>query len=311
VWVVTDRQIDPAASQIQEQGIGAERFISKDLPARTADNLFWLGRYVSRAEWMIHVKRAYELRLADNARGETPLLRRLAKFQEDQGFDPASHLPPELKEVIRSATNCAGRVRDRLSPDGWIAVDELNRAVRAVPNLRPSVGAAFQFNALLRYVTGFTGLVHENMYRTLAWRFLRIGLDLERAMATASLLAELTDPEAPAGSLEFVLECTDSVVSYRRFYAFALSRETVLEFVGFDIGNPRSLRFILDEIREQVKALPDAEKHGRFSQPYSRILKISTDFALQDPWMLKSEGLHELHGLLAEFSDVLAHTYMS
>ena len=311
VWVIADRPVSSAGSLIPEAGAGISRVAPTELPSRTADNLFWLGRYLERAEALLRLKRAYELRLDENVRGESPLLRHLADYLDVLGVDATSYLPAQLKESVGAAAGCANRVRDRLSPDGWIAVNELIRALRAAPDLRPGAGAAVQLGTLLRHITGFTGLVHENMYRNLGWRFLRIGRDVERAMGTASMLANLADEDAPAGSLEVALECADSVVSYRRLYAFALSRESVLEFLGFDAGNPRSLRFVLDELRDQIRALPDAEVQGRFSPPYSRILKLSTDFAVQNPGSLHSAELLELRQELAGLSELLARTYMS
>jgi uncharacterized circularly permuted ATP-grasp superfamily protein/uncharacterized alpha-E superfamily protein len=311
VWVIADRNVSPAVSLIPEASAAASRVAPTELPSRTADNLFWLGRYIERAECLLRLKRAYELRPSENARGETPLLRYVSEYLDAMGIDATIFLPPELKGVITSATGCASRVRDRLSPDGWSAVDELNRAVRAAPELRPGVGAANQLNTLLRYITGFTGLLHENMYRNLGWRFLTIGRDLERAMSTVSMLASFTDEEAPTGALEVALECADSAIAYRRLYAFALTRETVLEFLGFEAENPRSLRFVLNEILEHVKALPTPEVPGRLSKPYSRMLRLSTDFALQEPATLTSEELYRMRDELGGISDVLSGTYMS
>lgn len=311
VWVMAEGDADPAASLIPEATGASVRVAPTELPSRTADNLFWLGRYIERAEGLLRLKRAYELRFSENARGETSLLRYIAEYLDAMGIDAGTFLPPEFKGVITSATGCASRVRDRLSPDGWSAVEELNRAVRAAPELRPGVGAANQLNTLLRYITGFTGLMHENMYRNIGWRFLMVGRDLERAMATASMLASFTDTEAPPGALEVALECSDSAIAYRRLYAFALTGETVLEFLGFEEDNPRSLRFVLEQILAQVQELPVHEGAGRLSKPYSRILRINTDFAVLEPEATTPEELYRVRQDLADLSDSLATTYMS
>ena len=80
-------------------------------------------------------------------------------------------------------------------------------------------------SVLLRKITGFSGLVHENMYRFTGWRFLSIGRSLERAIAMAGALAWLADPEAPDGALDLALEIGDSVMSHRRRYAVTTSRD--------------------------------------------------------------------------------------
>jgi uncharacterized alpha-E superfamily protein len=55
----------------------------------------------------------------------------------------------------------------------------------------PGDDAASAMGVLLRKITGFSGLVHENMYHFSGWRFLTIGRSLERAIAMADLLAGL------------------------------------------------------------------------------------------------------------------------
>ena len=84
--------------------------------------------------------------------------------------------------------------------------------------------AASAMSVLLRKITGFSGLVHDNMYRSMGWRFLTIGRSLERAMMMASALAHFCEPSAPDGSLDLVVEFGDSEMSYRQRYAVATGR---------------------------------------------------------------------------------------
>ena len=112
---------------------------------------------------------------------------------------------------------------------------------------------------LLRKITGFSGLVHENMYRFTGWRFLSIGRSLERAIAMSGALAWLADPEAPDGALDLAVEIGDSVMSHRRRYAVTTTRETVVDLLALDTLNPRSVLYHLTEIRDHVAFLPDAD----------------------------------------------------
>ena len=58
------------------------------LPSRAGDNLFWLGRYVERAEGAMRLVRAYHVRLAETADPEAPLLAHFADY-----LDTPRHRP--------------------------------------------------------------------------------------------------------------------------------------------------------------------------------------------------------------------------
>lgn len=309
VWVVSEdkpRQIETMIPQAH-----AARFKQADLPSRAAENLYWLGRYVERAEGLLRLHRAYDVRLSENPSGDLPVIKHLANYLWYLGTDAAASKSAALETAIASAATCAGRIRDRLSPDGWIAISDLEQAVSAQPAPLRGAGAVAQRSALLRIITGFTGLVHENMHRNMGWRFLNLGRGIERVMATASMLANLTDRRAPEGALEAALECADSALSYRRTFSFTLSRETVIEFLGFDADNPRSLIFQLNEIRGHMKALPNAAGNGALSPPHKHILRIHTDMATLTPHDVGPKELLRLREDLGAFSDLLAATYMS
>ena len=120
----------------------------------------------------------------------------------------------------------------------------------------PGEDEAQAMGVLLRKITGFSGLVHENMYRSDGWRFLTIGRSLERVASMAALLARFADPTAPDGALELAVEVGDSAMSHRRRYSISTTRETVIDLLAMDTVNPRSILYHLAELREQIGLLP-------------------------------------------------------
>ena len=309
VWVVSDkkpRQIETMIPQAH-----AARSRQADLPSRAAENLFWLGRYVERAESLLRLHRAYDVRVSENPAGDLPVIKHLANYLWYLGADATAPKSAALDSAIASAITCAGRIRDRLSPDGWIAISELERASQAQPIQLRGANAAAQRSDLLRLISSFTGLVHENMYRNLSWRFLNLGRGLERVMGTASILANLTDRRAPEGALEAALECSDSALSYRRTFTFTLSRETVIEFLGFDADNPRSLIFQLNEMRSHMKALPTFDGQGTLSAPHRHLMRVHTDFAVLIADKVGPADLDKLRENIGALSDLIASTYMN
>nr|WP_233193005.1 circularly permuted type 2 ATP-grasp protein [Acidimangrovimonas sediminis] len=310
VWIASDGPVEP---DTMLPGEGGGRFRRREvtmLPSRAADNLFWLGRYVERVESNVRLLRAYHLRLTETANPDAPLLRGLADFLEVHDVDVAAPFATPLFDGISRARGCAGKVRDRFAIDGWAALGELSDSVESLSaiDLRGD-DAARALGRLLRQTAAFSGLVHENMYRFMGWRFLSIGRALERADATARLLSTFADPEAVEGALDLALEVGDSAMSHRRRYSVSTRRETVVDMLALDDRNPRSILYQLTEAMEQIHALPGNEGQMPMTPLARRLLEVHTGLAVQVPETLDTEGLIALGGQIAEVSGLVEEAY--
>jgi uncharacterized alpha-E superfamily protein len=285
-WILADGPIEevsllePAGHAVQLRRSGAE------LPSRVADNLFWLGRSVERAEGSARLLRSVLNRLTSevdiDALRELPaLLRALAEQgQIEPGFvveGLQQHLPaieqalPEavfnpqesrsLRAVINEMLRLASIVRDRLSIDAWRIVNQIAqrsaRPRRYHGGLEPADVLAV-LNHVVLDISAFSGLVAEGMTRTQAWRFLEIGRRIERALHTAALLqatlVRRTEPEAPV--LDAVLEVGDSSMTYRSRYLANLQAAPVIDLLVADESNPRSIAYQLAALARHVDKLP-------------------------------------------------------
>ncbi|MCV0424691.1 MAG: circularly permuted type 2 ATP-grasp protein [Roseibium sp.] len=281
------------------------------LPSRAADNLFWLGRYIERAEGAVRLLRAYHARLLETADPDAPFVAQIAEYLEEIGVAPDSPVPESLCMMLQSAVISASKVRDRFSVDGWLALNDLaqtaNGARRA---LRVDADVPRAMGLLLRKITGFSGLVHENMYRFTGWRFLSIGRALERAHRMADLLSVFTAPDAPEGSLELLLEVGDSAMSMSRRYAVSLSQGTVLDLLAMDPKNPRSVMYQLTDMKEHVGILPDADENGYLSDLARSLLQAHTNLAIATPETLTPEALADLRDRISFLSVELTDAYI-
>jgi uncharacterized circularly permuted ATP-grasp superfamily protein/uncharacterized alpha-E superfamily protein len=311
VWIVSETRVDAAATLNPVSGPYV-RPPQGDLPTRAADNLFWLGRYVERTEGMMRLLRARNVRLAVNGNAEAPLLALADPLFEAAGVDPTEGIPSALIDTLGSAIHSAGQVRDRFSPDGWSALADLDKTARRMATrVTPGDDAARAVGALLRKLTGFSGLVHENMYRFTGWRFLELGRFHERAMGMAALLATLADPEAPEGALDMVVEVGDSVMTHRRRFSLTTSRPTVIDLLALDEMNPRAILYQLEGIRTQVAYLPGATRDGHPSSDLSRaVLRCHTALETERPEDLDTPALWSLHRQIAGLSDLVTQTYL-
>ena len=310
VWIVSDQDV-PAISMVAKPAGPYRRMPPGALPSRAADNLFWLGRYVERVEGVVRLLRARNVRLAESGRAAAPMLKAIDPIAESYGIDPAQGIPRGLIDTLAAAIGSAGQIRDRFSPDGWSALADLDKTARRMASaVAPGDDAARALSALLRKLAGFSGLVNENMYRFLGWRFLTIGRQHERAMAMTGLLAALADDAAPPGALDLCVELGDSVLTHRRRFTMATSRETVIDLLALDPMNPRSIRHQLDGMMAQVQMLPGAADHGQLSDLGRAMLRCQTEVATETPETLTTEVLQDLRGRIAELSDLVTGAYL-
>jgi len=284
-WITSETPVEEV-SLLHAAGQGVElRRTGNNLPSRLADNFFWLGRYSERADATARLLRSTLQRFNPERTGSgllmlAPLLRTL----EVQGplpsvlekpelrqnpeafeaellagiFDPARN--GSLRQIMDQLQRLAMLVRDRTSNDMWSALSRLNERVNMpAASLAMLAGDAVGvLNEMLIGLAAFHGLARENMTRAQAWRFLDMGLRLERAVNLGTLLdATLNSPEADNPSvLEAVLEVADSSITYRSRYNLLTHVPAVFDLVLLDDKNPRSVLFQINQLAKHFRHLP-------------------------------------------------------
>jgi uncharacterized alpha-E superfamily protein len=282
------------------------------LPSRAAENLLWLGRYIERAEDTVRVLRAYHVRLAELADPDMRLLVETRAHLESVGIGSEKPVPEELLWCIDSAVASAGRIRDRFSPDGWLALRDLSKTLhRFEAAIGPGDDAARAMTVILRKLAGFSGLVHENMYRFTGWRFLEVGRHLERALRMTGLIARFAREGAPAGALDMLLEIGDSVMTHRRQYNVRSGRLTVIDLLALDPLNPRSVIGQLDRLKHEMGRLPGATPNGQLSPLDKQVLELDTRLAVLDPAEVTPEFLDGFGADLAGLYEALSRRYFA
>jgi uncharacterized circularly permuted ATP-grasp superfamily protein/uncharacterized alpha-E superfamily protein len=293
VWVVAKEAV-ARDTLLPGAGDDFRRRTPGSLPSRAAENLTWLGRYVERAEDTVRVLRAYHVRLAETDDPALPLLEDVRDFMEPLGIDLDAAIPVGLLGTIDSAIYSAGQIRDRFSPDGWLALRDLSRTLhKFAGTVEPGDDATRAMTVLLRKIAGFSGLLNENMYRFTGWRFLEIGRRLERAMQIARTLGRVTRDDAPDGALDMMLEIGDSVMTHRRQYTVRSGRRTVVDLLALDPLNPRSVLFQLERLKYEIDHLPNAGGHG-LSEPAKEIWRLHAGLATREAAELSPEVLEQI-----------------
>ncbi|MGQ2917096.1 circularly permuted type 2 ATP-grasp protein [Rhizobium oryzihabitans] len=309
VWIVSDKPVERTTLLPAEESF--TRNMPGSLPSRAADNLFWLGRYIERSEGALRILRAWHGRYAESADPRQPLLAHVTRYLEALDVEMNDAVPESLLNNINSAVYSASNIRDRFSPDGWLALNDLAKTARRFhAKVSPGDDATHAMTILLRKLAGFAGLVHENMYRFTGWRFLSIGRYLERGLHMTRLLGHMTGPDAPDGSYDMLLEIGDSVMTHRRRYNVSTAGLTVTDLLALDPLNPRSILFQLNEIRTEVEQLPNAFVNGQMSPFYREAMRLHSGLAVMTPENMNGAIYRQLETDMEHLSDVLAQTYL-
>ncbi len=311
VWVLGSAPVERVTLLPAREDGAADAKLTAILPSRAADNLFWLGRYIERAEGTVRILRAYHGRFADaTASAAGPLLPMIDASLEDIGIDARQPIPDALVASIDAARESAGRIRDRFSPDGWLALMDLSKTVhRFRTRVVSGDDASRAMTVLLRKLAGFAGLVHENMYHAVGWRFLEIGRRLERAIEMCRLMAQLATPDADAELLDLLVEVADSVMTHRRRYKLNSGRLAIIELLVLDEFNPRAIRFQLAEVKAQAAQLTGGESAAHMHPIMREAVRLYTELQLSEPRDFSPERLSGLAVSLAALSDMIDATY--
>ena len=233
VWVVSDKAVS-ASTLLPAIDTVRIRRIAGVVPSRAADNLFWLGRYLERAEATLRLIRALGIQARDPAKGSSGLhaaerIQRLLvtwgavsqTARSQSGKVAAEALQSEEKfgsalSLLRSAQRTASSLRERLSPDAWQVITEM--AENLAFEVEDDEGVMTSAELTLRELASFAGLAQENMNRAAGWRFLDMGRRAERAINTVRFARQFAFDEAGEDDLDVLLTLVDCQITYRSRY---------------------------------------------------------------------------------------------
>lgn len=290
-------------------------FDTSDLPSRVADNLFWVGRYVERAEGTARLLRTVLHRYAENDEFDAPanreclhiLLRALTNVTTTypgfigEGAEERLAAPQEqlydltvsydlggsLASTLRRFEQSAYAVRDRWSTDTWRVIDNIE-AQWSEPFLTGQYKYLGQIqdrlDDLLTELAAFSGLVMESMTRDQGWYFMDIGRRIERSVLLSDLLSSICvqryDDEAENLILEDLLVTIENLITYRRRYRSSLQRRSVLKLALLDEDNPRSLAYQMLCLQKYIAQLPREQREEQLSGEERNILEATTQLRL-------------------------------
>jgi uncharacterized circularly permuted ATP-grasp superfamily protein/uncharacterized alpha-E superfamily protein len=316
VWVLRTDSLEKPSVVVQPHLAVQLKRGGRDLPSRTADNVFWFGRYVERAEGAVRLLRSLVSRLSGEA-GLSPdseIVRRLISlllFKEQVSqrkakraleggpqvvkrelwallFDSDSQ--DGLSQVLGNVHRTAELLRHRLSLDTWQILMELSTIPQTWSQQHgQSLDEALRLlSRMVHHLAALNGMILENMTRSYAWRFLDMGRRLERMRDTTKLIRHLSTRgnSETTEALSLLLELADGSLTYRTRYRSEPNLASVMDLLLIDDTNPRSVLFQLLNVEEHLHALPRDASQATLPPAERLVTRLIADLRLADVMVL-------------------------
>lgn len=292
---------------------------SPALLSRVADSVYWMARYIERAENVarfIGVNLNLHLDLPmEPAQQWQPLIDTsgdTAEFKKRYGeatqasviefltYDAANS--NSISSCLRSARENARSVREAISSEMWTQVNGMYLSMQEQRRM-PDPGQLTEiFRSIRLGCHLFQGITDATMSHGEAWHFCRMGRKLERADKTSRILDVkyfILLPSAKAVGTPYddihwsaVLKSVSGFGMYRKKYGRILPRD-IVDFLLMDPEFPRSIRFCIRSADESLHAITGSPM-GSFGYPAEQVmglLRAELDFTSVD--RILGGGLHE------------------
>lgn len=307
---------------------------AKPLLSRVADSVYWMARYIERAE---NVARFMDVNLhlaldagkgyhgyvnqwqpiVDTSGDRAVFLERYGEASRDNvirflAFDDAN--PNSIFSCVRSARESARSVRETISSEMWEQANSLYLLLTgAAGNVSPDELPDF-FRSVRMACHLFEGISTATMSHNEAWHFSRLARCLERADKTTRildvkyyvLLPSVSDVGTPYDDIQWaaVLKSVSAFEMYRKRHGRILP-DTIVDFLLLDSEFPRAVRHSVGCADESLHAVTGTPL-GRFScNSEQRLGQLRSELDFADVASILLEGLHEfLDGLQTKMNTI-------
>jgi uncharacterized alpha-E superfamily protein len=300
--------------------------------SRTASNLFWIGRYMERAEFTVSLVEATirldslgvrnrseqawrsAMAVVGATTGFAETKENLGPFAARRYLTLSEHNPSSVRSCLTFARDNARAARNALSREAWEAINRAWLTIRSRSSPGGTQATLAMVDALRAETRGFEGALMR-MLRAEGFWFVRLGQMIERADNTARLLDVkyyllLPEGEPVGGTLDrdqwnTILHIVSARLAYRLLYPQGLKPWLVADLLVFRRELPRSLHFVAAQTVEllgECGALTgrqgEADRLAR-----QRLAALETDAIAP----LFQRGLHEWLGRFIAENNALGH----
>jgi uncharacterized alpha-E superfamily protein len=288
--------------------------------SRVADSIYWMGRYVERAENVarfIYVNLNLSIDVGpDVAHQWAPLVYTTGDHQwfcdhygsasqrnvvQFLAFDEQNL--NSIVSCLRAARENARTVRDMISSEMWEELNKFNMMVRDAAKAEEWHSSPFDFFGRIKLASALLeGLAEQTMSRGEAWHFRRLGQLIERADKTSRildvkyflLLPNVADVGTPVDTNQWaaLLKSASALEMYRKRYG-RIAPAQVAEFLLLDPHFPRAVHFCLNGAEDSLLAITGRGGGGVRTLAEQRLGKLRSEFDFTNIREIIDGGLHE------------------
>jgi uncharacterized alpha-E superfamily protein len=252
------------------------------LLCRLAENAFWLGRYLERAEALARAILAFEEIRLDLPGQRAPGWQRLAACAgvepaEAAALEPGAFVarvildrenPSAILGALHAARENLRRARSLFPAECWHALNPLYLRLLGLAADAPPAELRANLDRVVAGCRELGGHIATGVLRDEGYAFLRMGILLERSdmmLRVATIVADTLIPAGRGTTFEDVrwmglLKSVGAYGTYRHRYQAAADFGSALQLLLFEAKFPRSLSYALNEVRDHLAMLPAIEE---------------------------------------------------
>lgn len=314
--------------------------------SRVAHSLYWMSRYIERAEnvaRLLDVNLQFLFDFQDVSPGtldtywESLILSTGDEELFDKYYETADSRtvteflafdlrnPGSILACVYAARENARMIRDQISLEMWETINELYLFLNSQSTEAVWAAGPQEFFAKINRASHlFQGLTASTYSRSEGWEFIEFGKYLERADKTTRildvkyhiLLPSATDVGGALDTAQWqaVLRSASALEAYRRYYVREILAWKAAEFLIFSDSFPRSLHFCMaqvDDFLRRILGETGSRPRSAAARASRRLLADLQSLTITD---VLNQGLHEflmeIQATIASLSDEVAETTM-
>lgn len=323
-WVLTDGEVDPTTLLPQPLGVADLERWHRSVTSRSAENLFWLGRYTERAENTARLARLTLEALTSSMliSASAPVLEVLNLLARRHGLvgpgvpspvqslrvferslmhtlgDPAGY---SLAYSLAALRSCAEALRERLSLEHWKLINQVGTRLRQQLDKAEASGVAEPLSDVLAALGGvttdlaaITGAQTDRMMRDDGWRLLSVGRQIERLDFLSDALAVCFRHRLHRrdDGFNLILGLFESTNTYRAKFQARREVPPLLHLLVQDTDNPRGLAWVARTMRDRFLKL--ARHDAAWAEDAVRGLPHPEDWSLEQLSATDEQGQHRV-----------------
>jgi uncharacterized alpha-E superfamily protein len=289
--------------------------------SRVADSIYWMSRYVERADNIARVVDVNLNLMLDSSDGSAqqwdPLIytmgdheRFKARFGEATTQENVTHFltfdeenPNSILSCLRSARENARSIREIISSEMWLHLNKFYLLVNSAASAGRGLDSPHEFFSEIKASSFlFTGVTDATLTHGESWHFAKLGQELERADKTSRildvkyfiLLPSVNHVGSAFDDVQWaaVLRSCSAFEMYRKKHG-KITPSAIVDFLLLNAEFPRSIRYCSNAAQASLHAISGTPL-GNFRTPPEKLLgQLCSDLAYDNVEEVLHGGLHE------------------